>query len=161
MAGHHISPIPFRTNPCGVQPPQGPVTGPVPRPMTVVFENQSLQGLVPAVLEYHKDRQHGNPWFSRTLVIGDPQENEEKSGDFLILSRFFVGYPGRGFWIRFAGIREPGNRWTLAFAGSAGFAGTLRSRFAGSAAVRWGGASWGAHARTGPSRPWSTAALIR
>ena len=40
-------------------------------------------------------RKHGEPWFSGTLVIGDPQENEEKSRDCLIC-------PGC-FWVCQAG----------------------------------------------------------
>ena len=37
-------------------------------------------------------RKHGEPWFSGTLVIGDPQENVEKSGDFLDFSNVFMGF---------------------------------------------------------------------
>ena len=34
-------------------------------------------------------RKHGHPWFSRTLVIGDPQENGEQPEDFNIFSVLF------------------------------------------------------------------------
>ena len=43
-------------------------------------------------------RKHGEPWFSGTLVIGDPQENVEKSDDFLNFSNVFLGCSGREFW---------------------------------------------------------------
>ena len=35
------------------------------------------------------DRRHGKPWFSGTLVIGDPQENGEKSEEFFNCVMFF------------------------------------------------------------------------
>ena len=43
-------------------------------------------------------RKHGEPWFSGTLVIGDPQEDVEKSGDVFDFSSGFLGFSGRGFW---------------------------------------------------------------
>ena len=35
-------------------------------------------------------RKHGEPWFSGTLVIGDPQENGETSEDLVNLFSYFV-----------------------------------------------------------------------
>lgn len=43
-------------------------------------------------------RQHGNRFFSRTLVITGPQENGEQSEEFLISSCCFWVFSGRGFW---------------------------------------------------------------
>ena len=43
-------------------------------------------------------RKHGEPWFSGTLVIGDPQENVEKSEEQIDVFMFFSGFSGRGFW---------------------------------------------------------------
>ena len=54
-------------------------------------------------------RKHGEPWFSGTLVIGDPQENVETPVDFSIVSglfwlcrlRILENYPRRSsafFW---------------------------------------------------------------
>ena len=42
-------------------------------------------------------RKHGEPWFSRTLVIGDPQENVERPG-VVYFFRFLFGFSSRGFW---------------------------------------------------------------
>ena len=36
------------------------------------------------------NRRHGEPWFSGTLVIGDPQENGEQSGDFFNFFQVFL-----------------------------------------------------------------------
>ena len=36
-----------------------------------------------------KFRKHGEPWFSGTLVIGDPQENGEKSEEKFVFFMFF------------------------------------------------------------------------
>ena len=43
-------------------------------------------------------RKHGEPWFSRTLVIGDPQENGEQSEEKIDLFMFFFVFSGWGFW---------------------------------------------------------------
>ena len=45
-----------------------------------------------------ESRKHGEPWFSGTLVIGDPQEDVENSRDCFDFSSVFLGFSGRGFW---------------------------------------------------------------
>ena len=39
-------------------------------------------------------RKHGEPWFSGTLVIGNPQENGEKPKDIFDCSSVFFGFSG-------------------------------------------------------------------
>ena len=51
-----------------------------------------------AKLHMSSYRKHGEPWFSGTLVIGDPQENGEKSEEYFIFFMFFFGFSGGGFW---------------------------------------------------------------
>ena len=46
----------------------------------------------------NKCRKHGEPWFSGTLVIGDPQEDEDKSADFFKFLPVFFGFSGWAFW---------------------------------------------------------------
>ena len=43
-------------------------------------------------------RKHGKPWLAGTLVIGDPQENGDKSEEIVDCFSFFLGFSGRGFW---------------------------------------------------------------
>ena len=44
-----------------------------------------------------KSRKHGEPWFSGTLVIGDPQENREKSEEQFDFFMFFSVFQAEDF----------------------------------------------------------------